>query len=252
MTYDELKTIAAPHVRKHGELPSNSFLLLMQLHIPYRTEVQCRDDFKNSISPLYNTPAFLYIDSKGNKTVYFKTNTQYWNFYIFHEIAHFLLGHETRSNQNEMDADMLACILTAPVENLPSTIKTARDLSTICQIPIDKAEMYWQEIKPSKREILSSKQSIISLILCAIVIIAIMICTPNSQKPNNISTFNSGTELKTESEVKNINTVFVTESGTKYHLPDCQYVKYKTNLIEYNVNDAVNKGYQPCKTCIGR
>ena len=33
---------------------------------------------------------------------------------------------------------MLACILATPIENLPSYLKPARDLSSLCQIPITK------------------------------------------------------------------------------------------------------------------
>ena len=147
MDYKQLKKIATPHIREGSNLPSNSFLLLNQLHIPFKNDKQCRDDFKGKYNPLDEHPAFLLTEPNGDKTVYFNSNTMYWNFYIFHEIAHYLLGHEMSSSQNEIDADMLACILAAPIENLPSTIKSARDLSDSCSIPIDKAEMYWQEIK---------------------------------------------------------------------------------------------------------
>lgn len=159
MTYRQLKKIAQPHIRKGGKLPSNAFLLLTQLHIPYKTQKQCEEDFKGKISLLYTTPAFLHIDENGEKTIYFRTNTKYWNFYILHEIAHFLLGHEDGCPQNELDADMLACILAAPIENLPSYLKSARDLSALCDIPIDKAEMYWQEIYPIAKQIDSAENN---------------------------------------------------------------------------------------------
>lgn len=148
MNYNELKKIATPHIRDRENLPSNAFLLLCQLHIPFKTKSQCEAEYGSKMTPLYNTPAFLSIDSEGNKTIYFNDSTKYWNFYIFHEIAHYLLGHEDDSPQNEIDADLLACILAAPLENLPTYLKTARDISSLCKIPIDKAEMYWQEIYP--------------------------------------------------------------------------------------------------------
>ena len=71
MTYEELKQIANPHIRECENLPSNSLLLLTQLHIPYKTEKQCEQDFEGQISLLKNTPAFLYVDSDKNKTLYF-------------------------------------------------------------------------------------------------------------------------------------------------------------------------------------
>lgn len=250
MTFSELKKIAHNHIRKDDNLPSNSFLLLMQLHIPYKTEIQCAGDFEGSISPLYNTPAFLYIDSSGNKTVYFNSKTKYWNFYIFHEIAHYLLGHEDDCPQNEMDADMLACILAAPEENFPSTIKTARDLSTVCQLPIDKAEMYWKEIKPKRKFLTPVILSSLSLLALCSVILTLSFHSTNDNKvntPQNPPALSSAQEGIVDDEHL---TVYVTLSGTKYHLPTCQYVKDKSNLIEYDVVEAINNGYQPCKICI--
>ena len=158
MTYKQLKKIAKPHIRKNDNLPSNSFWLLNQLHIPFRNEKQCEEDYKGGMTPLYNHPAFL-ANFNGEKIIYFNSNTKYWNFYIFHEISHYLLGHEDDSPQNEIDADMLACILIAPVENLPTYLKTARDLSVTCQIPIDKAEMYWQEIYTVAKQIDNSENN---------------------------------------------------------------------------------------------
>ena len=66
MTYKELRDIAKPHIREGENLPSNSFLLLNQLHIPFKNEKQCEQDFGDKISPLKNNPAFLSIDSSGN------------------------------------------------------------------------------------------------------------------------------------------------------------------------------------------
>lgn len=248
MNYEELSAIAKPHIRKNDNIPSNSFLLLSQLHIPYKTEMQCADDFEG-INPLYNTPAFLYTDKDGNKTVYFNSKTKYWNFYIFHEIAHFLLGHKDDCPQNEIDADMLACILIAPKENLPSNIKSARDISSLCQIPIDKAEMYWQEIKPNKN------RRIISLCICALsTALAIAVCVHTLPSQNA----NTDTHIEVEQPVPQENaapdtaetTVYITNSGKKYHLPECRYIKNKTNVIECSISEAISMGYQPCKVCV--
>ncbi len=151
MTYKELKKIAQPHIRENDNIPSNAFLLLCQLHIPFKDEKQCEQDYNGKMTPLYDRPAFL-ATYKGEKIVYFNCRAEYYNFYIFHEIAHYLLGHEGDSPQNELDANMLACILAAPIENLPSYLKSARDLSALCSIPIDKAEEYWQEIFPTAKQ----------------------------------------------------------------------------------------------------
>ena len=257
MTYEELKKIAQPHIREKDNLPSNALLLLTQLHIPYKTEKQCEKDFEGKYNPLDNHPAFLFV--KGDeKVLYFKTTTRYYNFYIFHELAHYILGHEDDSPQNELDANMFACILVAPIENLPTNIKTAQDLSSACQIPIDKAEEYWTEIKeqlPKNKKLIKRKiiiASIISfVILCSSVAGFLLAKTVHKQEqiPATTQPPTIHTPTPTENAVQNQNVV-VTISGTKYHMPDCRYVKNKTNITEEDINTAINDGYSPCKVCI--
>lgn len=253
MTYEELKKIAQPHIREGENLPSNSLLLLTQLHIPYKTEVQCREDFEGKYNPLDNHPAFLFIDENKNKTVYFKTATKYWNFYIFHEVAHYLLGHEDDCPQNEIDADMLACILTAPIENLPTYLKTAQDLSSLCKIPIDKAEMYWQEIKDAVTPPKTSKKHFSTIIITLLVIMLIAIgfivfSNAGEQKPSY-----SPPEVTSTPSSPNVNShsdlTYVTVHGKKYHKADCQYIKYKTNITELSIEDAESLQLEPCSIC---
>jgi len=42
---------------------------------------------------------------------------------------------------------------------------------------------------------------------------------------------------------------YVTSSGKKYHKKHCIIIKYKNNLTEIKLNDAINKGYNPCLIC---
>ncbi len=262
MTYNELKQIAKPHIREGENLPSNSFLLLNQLHIPFKNEKQCEKDFSEVINPLKNNPAFLSIDHSGNKTIYFDSNTPYWNFYIFHEIAHYILGHEQNSPQNEIDADMLACILAAPVENLPTYLKTARDLSSLCKIPIDKAEMYWQEIslnfsKPHKKLWITS---IILLIFSVIIGVSIRFNNTSVSTPENLKNVENEINQTITEEVHEPttnndilleeNTYYMTSSGTHYHEADCQYIKYKTNVISITLEEVNRLNLEPCEKCI--
>ena len=44
------------------------------------------------------------------------------------------------------------------------------------------------------------------------------------------------------------NVVYVTSSGTKYHLKSCRYVKNKTNIIELS-RDQAQKKHTPCSVC---
>lgn len=252
MTYNELKKIAQPHIREDENLPSNSFLLLNQLHIPFKNEKQCEQDFEGKINPLKNNPAFLSIDSSGNKTIYFNSNTQYWNFYIFHEIAHYILGHEQNSPQNEIHADMLACILAAPIENLPTYLKSARDLSALCKIPIDKAEMYWQEIKKnfSKRH---KKVLVIGCIIGMVgLTIILLFCFKNQPTTPNY-TEKTNTAVTTAPDVdayKQDNLFYITSSGTHYHLKGCKHIKYKNNTIHISKDEVNTLNLAPCEDCI--
>ena len=44
-------------------------------------------------------------------------------------------------------------------------------------------------------------------------------------------------------------TYFVTSAGKKYHRKRCITIKYKNNLTEIKLDDAINKGYKPCMIC---
>lgn len=253
MTYDELKIIAQPHIRSTCELPSNSFLLLTQLHIPFKTQKQCEDDYDGKMTPLYNHPAFL-AEYHGVKTLYFNSNAQYWNFYIFHEIAHYILGHENDSPQNEIDADMLACILAAPIENLPTYLKSARDLSSLCKIPIDKAEMYWQEIKDKFSKWYKNAWVIGCMAGTLILSTTLFLCfnssspTENNIEENNVIT-TPAPDIKMDTYNQDIS-FYITPSGTHYHINDCKHIKYKNNTMPIPKEEVIKLNLEPCKDCI--
>lgn len=61
-----------------------------------------------------------------------------------------------------------------------------------------------------------------------------------------------GQMLTTENLLSNITgqnqTVYVTKSGTKYHLEECRHLKLR-NKIPISIANAVEEGYEPCKTC---
>lgn len=54
---------------------------------------------------------------------------------------------------------------------------------------------------------------------------------------------------KVEKEIPSVETVFVTSTGAKYHLQDCQYIKTKTNVSKISTTDALKIGLLPCKVC---
>lgn len=139
-TFQELRKIALPYSGIQKGVPSNPFILCDALRIPY--EMYNTNQSKRQI--MYDAPAFLELTSSPR--IYVRRESKYWQFYMFHEISHYLLGHTSDGEDEEREADMLACCLIAPVEHLPSYLKTAIDLNTLCQIPIDRAEEYWDLI----------------------------------------------------------------------------------------------------------
>ena len=44
-------------------------------------------------------------------------------------------------------------------------------------------------------------------------------------------------------------TIYITSSGKKYHLKDCQYISNKKNIIHMPLNEAKKIGMRPCKIC---
>lgn len=51
------------------------------------------------------------------------------------------------------------------------------------------------------------------------------------------------------SYVNSDSTYYVTSTGKKYHLKHCIIIKYKNNLTEIKITDAINEGYKPCMLC---
>jgi len=41
--------------------------------------------------------------------------------------------------------------------------------------------------------------------------------------------------------------VYITKSGTKYHRDGCRYLS--SSKISISIEDAIKKGYEPCKVC---
>lgn len=84
--------------------------------------------------------------------------------------------------------------------------------------------------------------SIIVLIACVLglsVMTNTLIISPAKPVIGDVSTY-----------VTSDSTYYVTSAGKKYHLKHCIIIKYKNNLTEIKLNDAVNAGYKPCLICV--
>ena len=145
-SYEQLKKIADEFLLDGDDIPKNPFLLSNALHIPYK--------FSSASDPTLNgCPAALVNNGTDGETrpiIYIDSSSKFWQFYMFHEISHFLLKHRENNMENEHEANMLACLLICPHSQLPSYLKSAADLASFAQIPIGRAEEYWEHAKPKK------------------------------------------------------------------------------------------------------
>lgn len=146
MDYQELKQFAAQLNIERTETPLNALELVERLTIPYGNEDVAIIDFRGKNNPLWEYPACLYIDEYGKRKIYYNSKTRFWNFYLMHEVAHWLLGHTEKSYRNELDADLLACILLVPPAIVKAKAENSYEVYKLCNVPTDKADMYWQEI----------------------------------------------------------------------------------------------------------
>ena len=145
-SYEQLKKIADEFVLEGDDIPKNPFLLSKALHIPYK--------FSNASDPTLNgCPAALVNNGGDGETkpiIYIDSSSKFWQFYMFHEISHFLLKHRENNAENEYEANLLACLLICPHSQIPPYLKSAGDLASFAQIPIGRAEEYWEHAKPKK------------------------------------------------------------------------------------------------------
>jgi Zn-dependent peptidase ImmA (M78 family) len=146
MKYKELVEFADNINIERTEIPLNALELSAILDIQIGNESAARNDFKGRDSPLLEYPAFLYIDDIGRRKIYYNSQTRFWNFYLMHEIAHWLLRHTEKTYANEIEADLLACILLVPPRLVAKSCKNSYMVCKMCNVPVDKADMYWQEI----------------------------------------------------------------------------------------------------------
>ncbi len=151
-SFQDLKKIAKNLGITYTETPMCALKLIDYFEIPHGNENVAIRDFKDKDNPLWEVPACLYIDEYGKRKIYYNSITRFWNFYLMHEVAHYFLEHRERSYQNEIEADLLACILVMPPDKLKRTIHNAYGLGQAANIPIDRADMYWQEILDEREQ----------------------------------------------------------------------------------------------------
>lgn len=113
----------------------------------------------------------------------------------------------------------------------------ANEFSCYTKNPGIRLKIYVFLIK--KWKLLVAMMVLIACVLGLSVVNKSLITRPAKPVTGDVSTY-----------VNSDNTYYVTSAGKKYHLKHCIIIKYKNNLTEIKLNDAVNKGYKPCLICI--
>ena len=94
------------------------------------------------------------------------------------------------------------------------------------------------------------------LAICVILITCLMVFVSRSPsltdstpapKPIQHSIMESNATVENVDNATEI--VVVTRTGDKYHLPDCQHVRGKDDVIELTKQKAIEAGYEACKIC---
>lgn len=101
--------------------------------------------------------------------------------------------------------------------------------------------------------LLNQQKRIIKVLVVCSICFWILCVYVSVKSPNPIINLSSNTTQQPISvssyAAEYSENVYVTKSGEKYHLPNCQHVRYKTNTIEISKEEAVKLGYEPCKVC---
>ena len=262
MEYAEIKRKVDRHIARVSEdFPQNAFAIAKALDLRLKNSIECKQDYQEQY-PLYNTNAIL-TRFFGEYTIYYDENHAYRNFFIAHEIAHYILGHESEGMSNDHDAQIAAAIIVAPVELVHKNhVKSAIQLSEQCKIPINIAVLYLDEIRPQTK--FSAMSAIgkpigIAVMIIAVIVGAIKFSTLQANFPpitateapiQRINPDTYPTTIPVEQNASDrLQCVYITQSGRKYHTANCRHIR-GSEVTELSVEEAVALGKEPCADCI--
>lgn len=244
--YKELKTISKEYTGKEV------FLIAASLGISLKNDKDCLNDFNNTF-PLKKHNAILSL--AGNKYVIYYKPCKYEEFYILHEICHYIFKHNADGEYEENQSNILACMILIPDSAIyMDTYK----ISELYNIPVDIVVLYINYLRTNTN--LFQKRRLI-VFACATLSASVLLvsCTLlgnvifNDTKPNKTSVVFSHTETTTEQPVALTtqaiyDIVYITKTGNKYHKQDCYYIRGR-NTLTITLSEANNQGYLPCSVC---
>lgn len=162
-----------------------------------------------------NSHSFIYInDTELLKVIFIDDRYNDKLFLLAHELGHYFLNHEAKCTvEDENNANEFARLLLKKRLNKPFIAA----LSAV-------------------------------VIICTAFAFYLGDDKDAGQAPHQQQQIQQEEQKIINDEVGQI--YIVTRTGDKYHLPDCQYVRNKTNTLEITLDKAISMGYEPCKICI--
>lgn len=226
----------------------------------------------------------LYNDDLPENDILFNILHEFGHILLDHSSSNNILGYSLLSEtliRQETEANTFACEVLAPscvlkqlninsiddilkFSNLPAKhsiyhINNITNFSNIDDISerlikifneyITKNTYNKEEIKIKPKRYIPLMLSISSILIITIFILFSSL-KENNNIPNNEPIKNEIINKSTTSNVDNNKVFYITKTGSKYHIKDCRYIKYKNNLIELKYNDNLLKDYEPCSVCI--
>lgn len=140
--------------------------------------------------------------------------------YLLHELGHIWLRHTRNSDDEdiqEKEADEFAVLVKVALQNRYRLQKAGKRCVFI--------------------------MSATMLIVCLVCLLHI---PERLQQTSNTVTAISSPAPFVSSEV---DVVYVTKSGSKFHKRNCRHIKNSSTVLEIPYNDAVISGYEPCRDC---
>lgn len=195
LNYNKLKNLAL----KFQNDNINGFSLAKQLNIETQTESETLKELGSKQSLLNGSPALLVNINRF--VICYNPQTDYINYYVAHECSHYILKHNEDSLDNEMEANLLTCLILAPPKSLiDHNLYTADNISRMYNIPVDKANTYIDilfkkdkkyqlayenHLIPIKKDKVPNKRYLILHLSIALAITAIMFFLVQGYRNNN-------------------------------------------------------------------
>lgn len=220
----------------------------------------------------FNNTFFYNLENKP--IIFYKKSLNYKEkiFSILHELGHIVLNH-TGNNftfEQEEEANLFACEVLFPSVLINyAKYNSVEEIVNNSLLDCKQAHFYLKNISECNMNNLinelilhkfksrfleqieqphSKKRKYLFISLASIIIFLIIIANITLLN-NKHSAINVSSEIKQEIG-SNINTVFITKTGSKYHLKNCHHLKNRASIKLNIKNDKVIlKNYEPCKIC---